>query len=201
MLRGDRRKVRRDSNDSAFADLSDDAVRLHVPHNDTADRAEERRQRKPHRSSSRSAQQLARLPLRPAPLGHPGAPWSSRSPGSRSAYEGIVAVAGVSFSVAAGEIPGLVGPNGAGKTTTLRCLGGILRPSAGTVKVAGRDIVADPVGAKQHLAFLPDEPRLFEYLSVREHLNLVARLYRVAGWEAKADALLSELELADKRDD
>jgi ABC-2 type transport system ATP-binding protein len=107
----------------------------------------------------------------------------------------------VSFSVAAGEIPGLVGPNGAGKTTTLRCLGGILRPSAGTVKVAGRDIVADPVGAKQHLAFLPDEPRLFEYLSVREHLNLVARLYRVAGWEAKADALLSELELADKRDD
>jgi ABC-2 type transport system ATP-binding protein len=115
-------------------------------------------------------------------------------------YGDVHAVRGISFSVAAGEILGLVGPNGAGKTTTLRCLGGILRPTGGTIRVAGVDLAANPVGAKRQLAFLPDEPRLFDYLTVREHLNLVARLYGVAAWEAKADALLAELELADKRD-
>jgi ABC-2 type transport system ATP-binding protein len=54
------------------------------------------------------------------------------------------------------------------------------------------------VGAKRELAFLPDEPRLFDYLTVREHLNLIARLYGVSGWEAKADQLLEELELKGK---
>jgi len=110
------------------------------------------------------------------------------------------AVADLSFAVAPGEILGLVGPNGAGKTTTLRCIAGILPPSAGTVRILGRDLAADPVGAKRALAFLPDEPRLFEYLTVREHLNLVARLYGVAGWEAKAEGLLAGMALADKAD-
>jgi ABC-2 type transport system ATP-binding protein len=115
-------------------------------------------------------------------------------------YGDLRAVAGVTFSVAPGEILGLVGPNGAGKTTTLRCIGGILRPTAGVIRIAGFDLAHSPVEAKRQLAFLPDEPRLFEYLTVREHLNLVARLYEVSGWEAKADALLAELELAEKRD-
>jgi ABC-2 type transport system ATP-binding protein len=115
-------------------------------------------------------------------------------------YEAVRAIAGVTLSVAEGEILGLVGPNGAGKTTTLRCLAGILRPSRGSVRIYGKDIATDPVGAKKLLAFLPDEPRLFEYLTVREHLNFVARLYNVTGWEAKADALLAELDLLEKRD-
>ncbi len=110
------------------------------------------------------------------------------------------AVADLSFAVARGEILGLVGPNGAGKTTTLRCIAGILRPTSGAIRIRGYDLAADPVLAKRSLAFLPDEPRLFEYLTVKEHLNLVARLYGVDGWEEKADALLGELELADKRD-
>jgi ABC-2 type transport system ATP-binding protein len=114
------------------------------------------------------------------------------------AYGATLAVKSLSFEVAPGEILGLVGPNGAGKTSTLRCLGGILPPTAGSVRVAGRDLAADPVAARAALAFLPDEPRLFEYLTVREHLNLVARLYRVSDWEARADALLAELELTDK---
>jgi len=54
------------------------------------------------------------------------------------------------------------------------------------------------VAAKRALAFLPDEPKLFDYLTVREHLNLVARIYGVSGWEDKAAALLAELELDDK---
>lgn len=118
--------------------------------------------------------------------------------GLRKAYQNVVAVRDLAFEVAPGEILGLVGPNGAGKTTTLRCLGGILPPTAGTIRVAGHDLAADPVAARGALAFLPDEPRLFEYLTVREHLNFVARLYGVADWERKADALLGELELGDK---
>jgi ABC-2 type transport system ATP-binding protein len=120
--------------------------------------------------------------------------------GLRKSYDTLHAVDGVSLSVAPGEILGLVGPNGAGKTTTLRCLGGILRPTEGIIRIVGKDLVTDPVGAKRELAFLPDEPRLFEHLTVFEHMNLVARLYGVAGWEAKAETLLAELELAEKRD-
>jgi ABC-2 type transport system ATP-binding protein len=120
--------------------------------------------------------------------------------GLSKTYGEVRAVSDVSFSVAPGEILGLVGPNGAGKTTTLRSVAGILRPTAGTIRVAGKDLATDPVAAKQKLAFLPDEPRLFEYLTVHEHLNLVARIYGVSPWEAKANALLAELELDAKRD-
>jgi ABC-2 type transport system ATP-binding protein len=115
-------------------------------------------------------------------------------------YDSTWAVRGVTLSVPSGEILGLVGPNGAGKTTTLRCLAGILRPSAGTIRIAGHDLGAEPVRAKQSLAFLPDEPRLFDYLTVREHLNFVARLYGVGDWEARADRLLAELELDAKKE-
>ena len=115
-------------------------------------------------------------------------------------YGALRAVDDVSFTVGAGEIVGLVGPNGAGKTTTLRCVSGIFPPTHGTVRIAGHDLKAQPVDAKKHLAFLPDEPRLFEYLTVREHLNLTARLYGVEGWEARASALLAELELSAKAD-
>jgi ABC-2 type transport system ATP-binding protein len=118
--------------------------------------------------------------------------------GLAKSYGGFTAVHDLSFRVARGEVLGLVGPNGAGKTSTLRCLGGILPPTRGSIRVAGHDLAKDPVAAKRELAFLPDEPRLFDYLTVREHLNLVARLYGVHDWEARAGALLEELELADK---
>ena len=71
-----------------------------------------------------------------------------------------------------GEIVGLIGPNGAGKTTTLRSLAGILRPTSGRVAIDGHDIVAESIAAKRRLAFMPDEPHLFEYLTVEEHLRL-----------------------------
>jgi ABC-2 type transport system ATP-binding protein len=115
-------------------------------------------------------------------------------------YGDLRAVDGLDFTVAAGEILGLVGPNGAGKTTTLRCLAGIIAPTTGRVRIDGRDLRSEPLAAKRALAFLPDEPKLFEYLTAREHLNLVARLYGVDGWESKARALLDELELADRED-
>jgi ABC-2 type transport system ATP-binding protein len=115
-------------------------------------------------------------------------------------YGGFTAVSGLSFSVRPGEVLGLVGPNGAGKTTTLRCIAGIIPMSSGAVRIAGHDIAADPVAAKRALAFFPDEPRLFDYLTVRQHLAFVARIYRVDGYEALAQPLLEELELAEKAD-
>jgi ABC-2 type transport system ATP-binding protein len=120
--------------------------------------------------------------------------------GLTKTYGSLSAVTDLSFQVAPGEVLGLVGPNGAGKTSTLRCLGGVLPPTRGTIRVAGHDLEKSPVAAKRELAFLPDEPRLFEYLTVREHLNLVARLYGVPDWEARAGALLAELELDGKAD-
>ena len=113
-------------------------------------------------------------------------------------YGDFKAVEGLDFSVAAGEVLGLVGPNGAGKTTTLRCLAGILPPTTGSVRVGGHDVQREAVLAKRALAYLPDEPRLFEYLTVWEHLNFTARLYQVAGWEAESHALLERLELSGK---
>jgi ABC-2 type transport system ATP-binding protein len=113
-------------------------------------------------------------------------------------YDKLEAVADLSFHVAPGEVLGLVGPNGAGKTSTLRCLGGIIPPTRGQIRIRGHDLVDAPVAAKRELAFLPDEPRLFEYLTVREHLNLVARLYGVGDWGPRGDQLLGELELSGK---
>src|SRR3954464_2910181 len=96
-----------------------------------------------------------------------------------SAAGSFTAVADLSFTVGAGQIVGLIGPNGAGKTTTLRSLAGILRPTSGRVPIHDHDLIDAPLEAKRRLAFMPDEPHLFEYLTVEEHLRLVARLYGV----------------------
>src|SRR3954471_10306217 len=114
-------------------------------------------------------------------------------------YGELTAVSRLSFDIGPGEVLGLVGPNGAGKTTTLRCLCGIMAPSAGAIRIAGHDIQTDSVEAKRALAFIPDEPHLFDYLTVEEHLRFVARLYQVADAESQIGPLLAELELSDKR--
>jgi len=113
-------------------------------------------------------------------------------------YGSFKAVDDLSFEVAAGEIVGLCGPNGAGKTTTLRSLAGILLPTTGRIRVDGFDLATNPIEAKRRLAFMPDEPHLFEYLTVEEHLRLVARLYGVQDFDQRAAMLLEELELKGK---
>lgn len=113
-------------------------------------------------------------------------------------YGDLKAVNDFSLQVAPGEIVGLIGPNGAGKTSTLRCLVGIQRPTSGRIAIGGHDIGDDPVEAKRLLAFMADEPQLFDYLTVIEHLRLTGRIYRVTDVEAKARTLLEELELTDK---
>jgi ABC-2 type transport system ATP-binding protein len=115
-------------------------------------------------------------------------------------YRRTRAVDGIDVVVGAGERVALLGPNGAGKTTTLRCLAGIIPPTRGAVRVVGHDIVRDPIEAKKQLAFFTDEPRLFDYLTVWQHLNFVARIYRVPDYEGIGARLLDELEIANKKD-
>jgi ABC-2 type transport system ATP-binding protein len=93
---------------------------------------------------------------------------------------------------------GLVGPNGAGKTTTLRAIAGIIAPTRGSISIAGFPLAAQPVEAKRRLAFIPDEPQLFEYLTVEEHLRFIGRMYGVADAPGRIPPLLEELELSEK---
>lgn len=114
-------------------------------------------------------------------------------------YGEFAAVRDLDLSVGEGRILGLVGPNGAGKTTTLRAIAGVHPPTEGSIWVGGVNMAVDPVAAKRQLAFMPDEPRLFDYLSVDEHLQFVSRIYGVGDWRSGADPLLEELELLDRR--
>jgi len=115
-------------------------------------------------------------------------------------YDHFVAVRDLSFSVRGGEVLGLVGPNGAGKTTTLRSISGIIPATTGNIRIAGYDLLNDPLSAKRSIAFFPDEPRLFDYLTVRQHLAFVARIYGVENHEAIAQPLLEEFEITEKAD-
>jgi ABC-2 type transport system ATP-binding protein len=115
-------------------------------------------------------------------------------------YGETVAVAGLSFTVEPGEILGLVGPNGAGKTTTLRALAGILTPTRGRLLIAGHDLAREPVAAKAALAYVPDDPRLFDQLTVWEHFQFMAGVYRLNDWKVRAEELLVQFELTEKRD-
>ncbi len=91
-----------------------------------------------------------------------------------------LAVEALTLDVAPGEIYGLIGPNGSGKTTTVKMIAGLYRPTAGQVLIAGIDLGAEPERAKGLLGYIPDEPFVYEKMTGREFLGLVAALYRVA---------------------
>jgi ABC-2 type transport system ATP-binding protein len=115
-------------------------------------------------------------------------------------YRETEALRGVDFSVTAGQIMGLVGPNGAGKTTIIRAAAGIHPPTKGSIRVAGHDIVTEPVAAKRRLAYVPDDPQLFASLTVWEHLRFTASAYGVeARLETDGRRLLDEFDLTEKR--
>ncbi len=116
------------------------------------------------------------------------------------AYRDTIAVSDLHFEVRPGQILGLVGPNGGGKTTTLRAIAGVIPPTRGTLRVAGHDVVREPVAAKAQLGFVPDDPRLFDVLTVWEHLQFVASAYRVPDAAAQARRLLEQFDLAEHRD-
>ncbi len=94
-------------------------------------------------------------------------------------FGALVAVDGLTFDVAPGELFGIVGPDGAGKTTTLRMLAGVLRPSEGDALVEGVSVAADPEGVKPRIAYMSQRFGLYDDLTVRENLDFYADLYRV----------------------
>ena len=114
----------------------------------------------------------------------------------------VDSVAGISFRVKPGEVFGFLGPNGAGKTTTIGILTTRIRPTAGHARVAGIDVVADPVGARRVLGVVPQQNNLDRSLSVRQNLLFHASYHGVPRGlrKARADELLSQFGLADRSD-
>ncbi|MCA9167636.1 MAG: ABC transporter ATP-binding protein [Planctomycetales bacterium] len=114
------------------------------------------------------------------------------------AYDETIAVKGLNFEVAPGSILGLIGPNGAGKTTTLRTLSGIIPPSRGQLSIAGHDLASEPLAAKRRLAYIPDDPQLFQDLTVSQHLAFAAAAYQVPDSAEKIERLLESFQLTQK---
>ncbi|MEP7344643.1 MAG: ABC transporter ATP-binding protein [Gemmatimonadaceae bacterium] len=118
-------------------------------------------------------------------------------------YGSFTAVDQIDLHVERGELFGFLGPNGAGKTTTLRMIAGILRPTAGTILIAGVDLLRDPMTAKAKLGFIPDRPFIYEKLTGMEFLRFVAGLFQQEGMvvDNRARELLALFDLEDWRDE
>ncbi|MEZ0248170.1 MAG: ATP-binding cassette domain-containing protein [Thermoproteus sp.] len=112
-------------------------------------------------------------------------------------YGNVTALAGISFSVARGEIFGLLGPNGAGKTTTIKILTGLTPPTSGRAYVAGFDVVERPNEVKRRVGWVSSEVILDDDLNAWENLELQARLQGVKNWRERAVELLKYFELLD----
>jgi ABC-2 type transport system ATP-binding protein len=108
-------------------------------------------------------------------------------------------VDGITFSVESGEIFGFLGPNGAGKTTTIKVLTGQLRPTSGTARVAGCDVVEERARLKPKIGVVFEVQNLYERLSARDNLVFAARLYGVA--RGRADRVLAQVGLTDRARD
>ncbi len=123
--------------------------------------------------------------------------------GLQKLYGDLVAVDQVSFSARPGSVFGLLGPNGAGKSTTISCLSGLLRPTAGSVTVAGFEVTGDAVKAKASLGIVPQELAIYEDLSARHNLSYWGAAYGLkgAGLKQRVEHVLNRIGLSDRADD
>lgn len=104
-------------------------------------------------------------------------------------FDTVHAVDTLSFDVARGEILGFLGPNGAGKSTTVKMLTGMLKPSYGTARIAGFDVVSDPLEVKRRIGYVPESGAIYDNLTAEEYLELVASLHRLDLTRAQPRAL------------
>ena len=118
-------------------------------------------------------------------------------------YNSHLAVDNVSFEVRVGEVFGFLGPNGAGKTTTQRMLTGVLRPTEGRALVLGRDIVSDPVGAKERMGVVPEVANPYMEMTASQNMAFAGELYGLPGVQirSRSEELLREFDLWERRDD
>lgn len=132
--------------------------------------------------------------------------------GVRKSFGGAEVVRGVSLRVSGGEVVALLGPNGSGKTTLFKMTVGVVRPDEGRVRVCGVDPATDPVRAREVVGYVPEEPILWESISLGEYLSLTASIYgvdltperyravlRVLGLREHAGKLLGELSHGARR--
>ncbi len=118
------------------------------------------------------------------------------------AYGAHPALQGVSFTIDPGDMFGLIGPNGAGKTTLIRILATLLKPSSGSARVDGRDVVHQATQVRRVIGYMPDFFGVYEELKVREYLEFFASTYGIRGARRKAvvDGVLELTDLVEKRD-
>lgn len=116
-------------------------------------------------------------------------------------YGNLVAIDNVSFRVGHGEILGFLGPNGAGKTTTMRIISGYMPPTDGTVRVGDFDVLEDPIKAKRQIGYLPENPPLYNDMTIQGYLDFVADIKNVSGKnkKAKIDLALERCGITDVR--
>ena len=114
-------------------------------------------------------------------------------------YDELAALSDFSFTARAGELIALVGHNGSGKSTFLRLAAGLLEPTDGQVRISGAP--AGSLDARAELSFIPDEPVLYDDLSVREHIEYIGRLHGYDEWPDRADDLIDALGLTTRADD
>ena len=94
-------------------------------------------------------------------------------------YGSLAAVNNLNLKIRSGEVFGFLGPNGAGKTTTIKLMTGLLKPTSGTVKIMGKDIQEDPLGAKKNIGLIPDEPQIYEKLTGIEFLRFIGNMFEM----------------------
>jgi ABC-2 type transport system ATP-binding protein len=118
-------------------------------------------------------------------------------------YADIVAVDSINLEVKRGEILGLLGPNGSGKSTTLKMILGLIKPDSGVINVLGKNVVNDPVVVKQQVGYVPETPKLYEFLTGLEYLDFIADIYDLTLEEKKVriKEYLGALELEGREGD
>jgi ABC-2 type transport system ATP-binding protein len=118
-------------------------------------------------------------------------------------YSEIIAVNNIDLTIEKGEIFGLLGPNGSGKSTTLKMLLGLVKPDAGSIIVLGQDVQTDPVAVKQQVGYVPESPRLYEFLTGIEYLDFIGDIYGMQTEEKKnrITEYLKALELEGREGD
>jgi ABC-2 type transport system ATP-binding protein len=121
--------------------------------------------------------------------------------GFRKVFGETVAIDGLDLAISQGTIYGLLGPNGSGKTTCIRAICGLLKPTAGAVRVLGDDARADRARVRPQLGYMPQQAALYEDLTARENLEFFARGLSVADPRGRSRALLELVDLADRADD